>query len=119
LVGSFAVAIIASAVTGVLATDGREVLPMVLAICLIPIGLFGVCSVGILFRHRAIALRWVALTGAVLGIFAYATTWGLWVVTDPGFRHAVPFDLIPVVLSFLSGIGCSAIYYLASLEAST
>jgi hypothetical protein len=115
LAGSFVLALTLSSIVPILLAGDAESLMETLAIDAISGFLFVLFSAGVLLRHRTMAKRWAIATGAVLGIGTYAATWALWFVTEPSFRHAVPFELLTIALSTLFGLLSSGTFYVGSI----
>jgi len=85
--------------------------------CGISAAVFALCSLGVLFRHRTVAVWWFVLTGAATGVMTNVVTVLVWRAIEPGFRHAVPIDLLPLfVLPLVFGAVAGVTFYLTSLR---
>lgn len=118
LAGSFAIALTLSSVVAVLRAGDVGFLLEVFALDAISSSIFFLCSAGILLRHRTVSPRWVISTGAFLGVATYVAAWALWLGIAPSFRHAVPFELLPLALSVVFGLLSGATFYAASTSES-
>ena len=112
---SFACALTVLSIVALLFGGDVEFLTEVILLDVVSSVFFGLCSGAMLIRHRTIAIRWAVSAGALLGVSTYLCTSALWLLTAPSFRHAVPFDLLPPLLSVVFGLVTGGAFYLSSL----
>ena len=114
---AYGAAFVTSAVVAEGAVGQTSATPEVLGVGAVSTSVFGLFTAGILFAHRKLAPLSSVVAGAAVGAIAYAGTWMIWHFTAPTFRHAVPFELLPLlVFPSVLGLLVSVAFYFTSLD---